>query len=832
MDERLTNFYVDYNIEDTTAKTDALFNTEDEQQYFTNITRLIHRNENLKLPRFTFEHNFNVLDGSLQEMELDSDNLYSFTNASLTTNSVIFVESTDTSITASSSSMVEHETASYSKTLSLEAGTYYISGCPSGGRGDTYNLTATVDNTVYTDRGAGFVLTLENDADVEISCNIMANYYAEDVTFYPVVSTHDGPYIHTVVPYFNTVLSDNNGEWETNPSIVITFSREHASFAFVARFLDDHPLEMKLDYFNLDGLRIASFTEQITSNNVNILHDVYGYAKIVIQFTKALPYRYVKFISFIFGIVITWDETNVKQASMVQATDRISKNISIDTLSFTVIDEKGDLNLGNTDGMHKYFQRNQYMLPYEEINGKIIKLGKFYLKTFSEKSNLGKMTSQSYLGRMDDITFYDGEVYNGKQAGKVLEQIFATMGLTDYIIDNETYNTLLFGTIAPKTCRKALNDVLFATHSIVDSHDLDNFIIKKTGHARMADIPRDKKFSTSTKKIDYTYGVEVKYTQYVKKTERTEVAKGTYEAGTHTIYFNAPYEDLILHDESVASNLMTIGLDSGEENGVIYGVTETQILIDGTCTQNTDLELVEELELPAGTYVLSDNYNSPTENDDCCIVVESEGTVLAKSNYAEQRSFTLESTTTVSISLKLLEDSVYTAKTIEPLLRNMSDIKGIIDEQSPYYVTLTLTTSQEISITGYGYDTTQSAVRYVQSKLQAGEGESIKTYTTTLCNMATAKLLAMKLLEYAQFDMTINLKWLATDNKMDEFHVIQNPNDQFTDYYGMYTKRTLDLTGGFIDTAELVGSTVNDNQYLFTKRETDFELIAGEDGII
>lgn len=73
MDERYTNFYVDYNIEDTTAKQDASFSTQDVLQETTNVGRLVYLNEDVRLPHFTFEHNFNILDGSRTEMPIDPD---------------------------------------------------------------------------------------------------------------------------------------------------------------------------------------------------------------------------------------------------------------------------------------------------------------------------------------------------------------------------------------------------------------------------------------------------------------------------------------------------------------------------------------------------------------------------------------------------------------------------------------------------------------------------------------------------------------------------------------------------------------------------------------
>ena len=706
MDERITNFYVDYNIEDTTAKQDATFSTVDVQQQQTDISRLIYPNKDTSLPYFTFEHNFNILNGTNTEMPVDPDNRYPFENNTLNQNSVLFVESTDGTITANciSDPGIEHEAAYYSKSVSLPAGSWYISGCPAGGSVDTYCID--INNGQYIDAGNGVLITLNTTTTITIKVKIAANYYINDIVFTPVISTSQGPYVTDIVPYFNAELSDTDGEYTTNPSITIDFTREHASYAFMMNFTDDHPLEATLTFYNSANETLLEYTVPITSNTVLVSKDVFGYRKIRIEFTKTLPQHYVKMTSFYFGTIVTWDETNVKEAVLVQETDRMSKNLSIDTLSFKIIDDTSDLNLGNTTGIHKYFQKNQYMLPYEIIDGQKIKLGKYYLKTFSESSNLGKMTAQSYLGIMDDNMFYEGAVYNGKLAGEVIEQIFEVMGLTDYVIDGETYNQRLYGTITPKSCRKALNEVLFACNSIINAHDIDNIIIKKTSQVRRPDIPKDKKFSTIVTKNDYIYGVEVKYTTYTQDSQVREIAKGEYIAGEHTVYFSEPYTNITLS-------------------------------------------------------------------------------------------------------------------------------AGTITKASPYYVKFTVANTGQITIQGNGYTKTQNSVSAAQNKLTAGEEEKFSTYSTTLCDNTSASILAQKLLTYLNLDLTVQIKWIADGNDMNDYHIVQNPNENFNDYSGVFTKRSFDLTGGFIDTATMAARLIPDDYYKYARTiEDQIELYAGEEGDI
>ena len=715
MDERFTNFYVDYNIEDTTAKNDATFSTEDTQQQTTDISRLIYPNNDLSLPYFTFEHNFNVLDGSLTEMPADSDNSYPFIDNTLNQNSILFVESTNGTILVNSTSaiQIEHDPASYTKSLSLEAGKWYIDGCPSGGSADTFSLI--VNNGQYMDTGSGVELTLSSATTIDLSVRVAKDYFAEDLVFRPVVSRLPGPHLTTVVPYFNNTLSDEEGIYETNPKVTIDFTTEHASLAFIMQFIDDHPLEAKLTFYNLADEVIVVHVVSITSNRVLIPQDVFGYSKIVIEFTKTLPSHYIKFKSFFFGIVLTWNETNVKEATVVQEIDRISKNISIDTLSFKVIDIKSELNLGNLQGIHRYFQKNQYMLPYEIIQDmkdgipvgepRKVKLGKYYLRTFSESANLGKMTAQSYISIMDDNMFYEGEMYNGKLAGEVIEQIFEVLGYTEYVIDNETYNQRLYGTITPKSCRKALQEVLFACNSVINAHDIDNIIIKKTSHIKRPDIPKNKKFSTSVTKNAYTYGVEVKYTSYTQEEQTRELIKATYTAGTYEVQLNEPY---------------------------------TGITVEG----------------------------------------------------------------------------------------------ATLVEAHTYHITFRVATETEVIVRGYAYLKVQNTVNALQSKLLAGEEQKFTTYATNLCNKDTAQELAQKLLEYSNLNLTVKMKWLADNNDMNDFHVVENPNENFNDYLGVFIKRTLDLTGGFIDTATMAGKSIEDDYYKYTREDPEPELYSGEGGDI
>ena len=138
----------------------------------------------------------------------------------------------------------------------------------------------------------------------------------------------------------------------------------------------------------------------------------------------------------------------------------------------------------------------------------------------------------------------------------------------------------------------------------------------------------------------------------------------------------------------------------------------------------------------------------------------------------------------------------------------------------------------EVVIKGYAFLKVQNTVNALQSKLLAGEEQKFTTYTTNLCSKDTAQALASKLLDYLNFNLTIKMKWLADNNDMNDFHVVENPNEDFNDYLGVFIKRTLDLTGGFIDTATMAGKSIEDDYYKYTREDPEPELYSGEGGDI
>ena len=509
---------------------------------------------------------------------------------------------------------------------------------------------------------------------------------------------------------FSSVRSNSSAAYTSKPKITIVTGDYHTTCAITMIFVEDYPKQATAKFYR-DSVLIADITLEIDSLDFVVDTPVILYNKVVIEFDSTnIPDRYVKMRGVLFGKIVTWDETTISNASLTQDMSRISDMLSIDTLSFELIDLDNSLNFGNQDGLYKFFQRKQEMFPYEIVDDQKIPLGKFYLDTYSYESSLGKMQAVSFLGLMDGISFEEGDLYNGVRAEVVIDKIFEVCGFTDYTVDDETADQLLYGALPPTTARDALRQVLFACNSILDNIDSQSAIhICKSSGAQIYEMNRDTKISTKVTKQAYVSGVEVQFPQYTLQNDISEISKDEYEVGPHRVVFNTP---------CLPSSLTITG--------------------------------------------------------------------------------------------------------------------GTLTKTATYYAEFTVATAGEVIISGKQYAVVNKKLTESTAYIDPGEIENIVKYTSNLCNQATAKLLAKKLLKYhTSFSLYLEVKHIASDITMNDLRAVQNESPVCDNYLGIFSGRTFDLTGGFIDDAKLLAYFNDYDYYYYTSGNTgNEELYSGNNTLL
>ncbi len=432
-----TEFFVDYDLYDTTALQDAVESTESNSS-FADIRKM---KEGIPAPSYgTLEHNLFVLDGSMEEFPDNPDDLVYFSKNFIQTNS------------------------SYQ----------YCGG---------------------------------------------EMYAGDDL---------DGPV----------------DEVYKRQSIEIQFTENHTSYGITLHFLDAYPTEIEVLWYDLFGTLKSRKRFYPDSLVYFCKNQVEEYGRIEIVFLRALPYHNVKLQYIEYGTKITWGSESIKSGKLVNDTDPTSDKIKTDKLTFSFVDAADEFNLGNADGLHRTFQRNQQMFPYEMARGKKIPLGTFFLDNVSTTKNVTKISAIDYKGKLADTDFMSGRMYEGERAGRLIDEIMEAAGIKDYAVDDETADMLLYGTLKVQTCQKALREVLFACGSVINTSHRAGIEIRKNNRIVTAAIPRSRKFSTTYQIDKYVSDVKVKYKTWTLEDKESEITKGAYDTGIHTIQLSNPADNM------------------------------------------------------------------------------------------------------------------------------------------------------------------------------------------------------------------------------------------------------------------------------------------------
>lgn len=397
--------------------------------------------------------------------------------------------------------------------------------------------------------------------------------------------------------FFSNVKSDSNGEFTTNPSMTFTFNNRHKSFAITLYCIEDSPVEAILEWYS-GTLRLDAKTATLDPNKrINtIIHPVMGYNKLVITFTKALPDRYIKVNRVEFGTTMRWDETIIKDGTLVKSISQDGSQMGIDTLTFSIVDNSYDINLANPNGIHTLFQRDQAITAYEELDGTTLSLGEYFLDSFTAEGNMAKIVAVSYLGVLSRFKFVASGVYNNVTASTVIAEIFTAAGIpsSKYQIDSDIGNIRLTGTIKPCTCKEAMQQVMFACHGTIDSTNPERIKISPHSNVVSTLIYRENKTKTKVAEVEAVSQVRLTYRTYTQGSEETEIFTDDYPSGsTQTIYFDQPYTDIRIQSgaDFVSSTAYSITFTVYNDSTSVTVMGTPYTVLERTISKNTQTRI-------------------------------------------------------------------------------------------------------------------------------------------------------------------------------------------------------------------------------------------------
>lgn len=412
---------------------------------------------------------------------------------------------------------------------------------------DLYDMTALQDAKESSESNADFgnLRLLKEEVRTPAYGTMEHNLFVLDG------SMEEFPNAPDDLAYFSSGQSGEDGTFSKKQSVTLQFAEQHTSVGVTLYFSDIYPLEIEIVWYDLSGTEKSRKIYFPDAKVYYCENQVEEYGRIDVIFLRALPLHNVKLQGVKYGATIVWGDDSIKAAGLVNDTDPISDRIATDKLTFEFVDTTDSFNIGNAGGLHRTFQKTQRMIPYEIVNGEKLPLGVFFLDSNSTTKNVSRITAIDYKGMLANADFKEGRMYAGDPAGTVIREIMEAAGITEYVVDEETAATPLYGTLGIQTCQRALREVLFACGSSINTSRRAGVEIHKANRLITARIPRSRKFSTTLQTDHYVSDVNVKYKTWTLEEKTSEITKGTYGAGIHTIHLSNPAANMTVNVGSI-----------------------------------------------------------------------------------------------------------------------------------------------------------------------------------------------------------------------------------------------------------------------------------------
>ena len=221
--------------------------------------------------------------------------------------------------------------------------------------------------------------------------------------------------------YVSEVLSGENGEFSSPPTVTINFNEIHdvpiqGITVTWGKTQGDYPTDFTVTAYNGDTV----VGEKIVAGNTNVLSivlvDIVNYDRIVIAINKwCLPHRRARIEDILVGIRKVYTKSDIFSYTHSQELDIISASLPKGTISFEVDNYSREYDVYNMEGLAKYLtERQELKVKYGyKINGNIewIDGGVYYLSSWESNENSNSAKFEANL-RFDDLTMiYDQGVY-------------------------------------------------------------------------------------------------------------------------------------------------------------------------------------------------------------------------------------------------------------------------------------------------------------------------------------------------------------------------------------------------------------------------------------
>lgn len=214
-----------------------------------------------------------------------------------------------------------------------------------------------------------------------------------------------------------TVLSGSAGAFATSPVLTMVFDEEHDIDSLTLHFSQitgDFASEIVVAYYDDTDTLIRTDTYYPNTTNFTTGQPVTGFKKVIVTFNKTnRPYRYLRLQGVDFGELFTFEGEDIREAVIVEESDPLSGELTVNTLDLKLYSADETFNMLNPSGYFSALKERQPLAVYEIVDGIEYFMGQFFLSEWENTSATEiEFHAVDYVGLMDKIRVYGNRYSN------------------------------------------------------------------------------------------------------------------------------------------------------------------------------------------------------------------------------------------------------------------------------------------------------------------------------------------------------------------------------------------------------------------------------------
>lgn len=357
-------------------------------------------------------------------------------------------------------------------------------------------------------------------------------------------------------------ISNEKGEFENEfPTITLTsselFDIDGLSLIFDTQN-NIYATKFSIFWYKDDELITTKEYEPV-SPSFSLTEDIISTNKIVIVF-KAIntPSSRLKVRSVVYGSILIIEGKSIKNMRIHQEVSVISNTIPISTLDLTFL---------NADNTNYNFTARQSLKVF---NNDVI-IGKYFIENAKQVNNLQwNIEAQDYINTLEIVEF-EGEIYVDELAHNIITTIFNKANVP-FTLAMELYDVRVTGYIPYTTCRKALQQVLFAIGAYASTSYSENVDILLNDLTTQESIGLERILTGQTISVDADITeIELVAHNYIPLEETIILYQSNNVEENLKIIFSEPVYELIIENGEIVESGTNYAIINCGENTILKG---------------------------------------------------------------------------------------------------------------------------------------------------------------------------------------------------------------------------------------------------------------------